>query len=421
MAEIKVKDYILSKEIVDSSSNQNELVKQNKVSNTYTLEVVLENETDLILKRKTSKTEKELVLLFGQEQFYIRDCKNDTIFILKDVNLDKELKKFFNRTYLDSSLLNKVQYRNDINKDSIYHFINNKANILLIKNNLYERFEDIKISKNSILRYLDKKSEFYDKKFFIEVVETFPYCNDRDTFLQAEAIRDFLGNNLFYEFTKKYRDEDLSFRIDYSYYSFFRGMKNQLVKANLDRKKFIDYFIYGLRAQGFKDMYDALNIYIDYLNMANTFKGRTDKYPRYLKSEHDILATKINNLSRLEKDSIVDTLSTKYNNLEFEDKKYSIILPKTALDIIDEGSNLHHCVASYVNKVIKEQCTILFFRRTENTDESLITLEYNIANNVIVQARGLLNRNLTIEEFKFLKKYCKKKNIDIDENIKTTK
>ena len=42
-------------------------------------EVVLENNTDFILRRQTQKVQKELVILVSQGLYYIRDCKNGAI------------------------------------------------------------------------------------------------------------------------------------------------------------------------------------------------------------------------------------------------------------------------------------------------------------------------------------------------------
>lgn len=50
---------------------------QKKAAVTY--EVVLENNTDFILRRQTQKACRELVILVSQGLCYIRDCKNGAI------------------------------------------------------------------------------------------------------------------------------------------------------------------------------------------------------------------------------------------------------------------------------------------------------------------------------------------------------
>lgn len=418
----KVKDYILSKEILEGEEQEHPAYFANRPRNTYPLEIVLENETDLILRRKTKTTEKELVLLFGQEQFYIKDCKKGSITILnKCMDVERELKGFFNKTYFDSSYLEKVQYPGYIDYKGICELITNEQHIVAIKNNLFQKCKFERIPRGSIMRYLNKSSEFYDKKFFLDVIDTFIYVNDSDTFEQAYALKEIFGNNIYYDLTRQIREEHIPFRIDYGSWHLFRKYKDEIISYNLDKKKLVNYLLYDLRAQGFNEPNEYLTTYMDYLKMTKKFKGRSDKYPRYLKSEHDILVTKINNLHRLEQDSIIESLVEENSKFIYEGKKYSIVIPNNALDIINEGSDLHHCVASYVDKVINRQCVILFLRNNENLNKSLVTVEYDIANNMIVQARGLCNRDLSKKEYDFLKKYCKEKNIGLSEYIRYSK
>ena len=50
-------------------------------------EVVLENNTDFIVRRQTQKVCRELVILVSQGLYYIRDCKNGTIDPVTNANL----------------------------------------------------------------------------------------------------------------------------------------------------------------------------------------------------------------------------------------------------------------------------------------------------------------------------------------------
>lgn len=63
---VSLKDYIID---LDSA--------QQKTTVAY--EVVLENNTDFILRRQTQKVCRELVILISQGLYYIRDCKSGAI------------------------------------------------------------------------------------------------------------------------------------------------------------------------------------------------------------------------------------------------------------------------------------------------------------------------------------------------------
>lgn len=75
----------------------------------------------------------------------------------------------------------------------------------------------------------------------------------------------------------------------------------------------------------------------------------------------------------------------------------------------------NNCVASYIDKVINGKCHILFLRKKDNLDKSLVTIEVDSHTNTIVQARRKFNRDTTEEENKVIeawnKKYSKRKDV----------
>lgn len=76
---VMLKDYIIDMDSVSA-----------KVTIDY--EVVLENNTDFIVKRRTLKTDRELVVLVSKGIFYIKDCKTDHVDPLTETNLSSFLR-----------------------------------------------------------------------------------------------------------------------------------------------------------------------------------------------------------------------------------------------------------------------------------------------------------------------------------------
>lgn len=70
-------------------------------------------------------------------------------------------------------------------------------------------------------------------------------------------------------------------------------------------------------------------------------------------------------------------------------------------ELIEEGRQLHHCVASYAKRYAEGQTAILFIRRTEEPDEPFFTLEFDEERMVVSQNRGKRNcgRTPEVEEF----------------------
>ena len=82
-------------------------------------------------------------------------------------------------------------------------------------------------------------------------------------------------------------------------------------------------------------------------------------------------------------------------HLDFEADGMKIVLPSSPDEIIAEGQALHHCVGTYVERVAKHECIILFLRQSSNMDKPFYTLE--IKNRKAVQVRGLKNCPATPE------------------------
>ena len=58
--------------------------------------------------------------------------------------------------------------------------------------------------------------------------------------------------------------------------------------------------------------------------------------------------------------------------------EYSVFVPTKSQDIIDEGRNMHHCVGSYVSRVVEGDCYIVFIRKTATPDDCYLTCQvYN--------------------------------------------
>ncbi len=72
-------------------------------------------------------------------------------------------------------------------------------------------------------------------------------------------------------------------------------------------------------------------------------------------------------------------------------------------ELINEGSALHHCVATYAKKHLSGQTVIFFIREKSEPDKPFYTLEYDPKAETIVQCRGLYNCGKTPEVEAFVK------------------
>lgn len=79
--------------------------------------------------------------------------------------------------------------------------------------------------------------------------------------------------------------------------------------------------------------------------------------------------------------------------LQLRSKKFMIMLPSSAADLKKEGTTLHHCVATYADRVAKGQTLILFIRQISEPDKPFYTMEWR--DNRVIQCRGSHNKDMT--------------------------
>ena len=165
------------------------------------------------------------------------------------------------------------------------------------------------------------------------------------------------------------------------------------------------------QSSGYYKVEDVLTDYRDYLCMSEglelDLKNSFVLFPTDLKKAHD----KVNDISDKEQALVYDRQIQKQFeelNEQYHFVKYgfAVLLPHTAKEILEEGQNLHHCVGSYVKKVVKRESTILFVRKAGEQDKSLCTVE--IHNGELVQARCYKNEPPSPAIRKFLDIWKKK-------------
>lgn len=81
--------------------------------------------------------------------------------------------------------------------------------------------------------------------------------------------------------------------------------------------------------------------------------------------------------------------------LEFENDLYKVIVPTTVEEFKAEGEAQHNCVYSmYLSKVLNQETRVVFIRRKDNLDKSLITCEVSV-NGYIIQYLKAYNNHCT--------------------------
>ena len=158
-----------------------------------------------------------------------------------------------------------------------------------------------------------------------------------------------------------------------------------------------DLWLYIDRIKTFEaieDMNYLLTELCDYANMMKQLSPKYDKYPRNLLTTHRIACRNYNRMKKEFSEEIFKKRINKQYECSFGD--YIFIYPKSTQDIKDEAVSQNNCVASYIDKVIDGKCHILFLRKKNKPDDSLVTIE--VRDDRIVQARRRFNDPVTDED-----------------------
>ena len=163
--------------------------------------------------------------------------------------------------------------------------------------------------------------------------------------------------------------------------------------------------------QGIIFPHEGVSLLIDYVKMSTDMGYEYEKYPKSLKKEHDIVAMNYRvRKDEIKKQKFKESVATsEYKNLEYSNDVFCIVSPSDIEDLINEGSELSHCVASYTNDIINGNCKILFIRDRVNLNKPLATVE--VRNDNVRQARGFGNRKVTKKEAEFIDEWAKEKEL----------
>lgn len=167
---------------------------------------------------------------------------------------------------------------------------------------------------------------------------------------------------------------------------------------------------------------DTLGTYRDYMNMARKLKMRTNLEqiykPKDLTEAHDN-AVELMNQGKMKETANeikkrfkkVEANLKELTKYEYADGNYKIVAPKSILDIVREGTILHHCIHTcdyYFERIQTKESFILFLRRADSEESPWYTLEIEPGGNIRQKRTTGDKQGPELEAaMPFLKKYQK--------------
>lgn len=188
----------------------------------------------------------------------------------------------------------------------------------------------------------------------------------------------------------------------------------QLISKGYDYRRLYQYLTDDIYTyQGISDISNGLVLLRDYIDMCENMNVPYEKYPKSLKLVHDLASKNLKiQIDKKLQEKFNDIINRpSYKNLEYTGCEYSVIIPHTTDDIVNEGRYLHHCVGSYVNRIINGETKIAFLRHNKNINKPLITLE--VKNGTLRQYKGNCNRQPTINEMNIISEWANLKKLKV--------
>lgn len=266
-----------------------------------------------------------------------------------------------------------------------------KALIKLCKN------YHIKLS-NNFYKFYKQNPDAYQLAYKLEYIS----LNDDDIYNILNCNKDTYNRNNY----------------DWEYYSVFIKLLNEY---GYTTKALLNYLDYCKTFEAIDDMNFLLKELLDYASMMQRISPKFDKYPKHFLTTHKIASRNYNRLKEVFDEEDFKKHIDKDMEKTFGD--YCFIYPDCTQDIKDESVQMNNCVSSYIKRVINGDCHILFLRKKDNPDKSLVTIE--VKNDKIVQALQKFNHPLTSEQKEVVDKwnkwrenYLKKKEKEEREELK---
>ena len=429
--------------------------------------IVLSSGIDTIIERKTRNSVIQLILMPTQDKYLL--MSDNVIQDITTMTAD-DFKAFFRNLKKDDEIkINNVVFQTIKKEDAefIYDMIINYRSLLqkgMMSYPFYKKMHGLrtysyyKHTIQEIYRNLVKEEKLFKMLCTKTAILEGNNKYDEDFIEFMLTINETSGYDAARYFAEIYTRssvEGINLN-NYRYYG-YRNSTNAYreifsSKFNLNIKRLSEYLCFDLYGQGFSRI--PISLYKDYLDMAYAFDDKKikEKYPKHLMTDHDILAQDVSQSeeikaiveanSRRESDKLAQEETEKRakaayenfiqnydkfkkildisSNIVFEYKDVVLKIPDDPKELIREGTNLGHCVASYIPRVASDECLILFARNKDAMETSYLTVEirpsgissYKGAIYSIAQIQGDCKRTaLTKEEITFFKKFMEKYNI----------
>lgn len=300
--------------------------------------------------------------------------------------------------FLDSKIINK--------SDRYNYRVDKIKNIGSFLSRIY-KYNHIEQFFSAGLTYLDANVYI---KFKVSDISKglIKFCKDYAVELDEQLIESYSKNpndfnfyfSLKFNTISKSRLLGLFKNVYYTYSSDKRSFDKKsfdilIEEYNYNPQSLLFYVDNLMTYEGIEDFSYILRELCDYNKMLKSISTRKyEKYPKYFLSMHKIV---VRNYNRLKLEFPVEDFKERIDKeLEYKYRDYVFLYPNSPQDIKDEAVSAQNCVASYIEKVLKGECHIMFLRKKDTPEKTLVTLELQKLR--VIQAQRSFTKPVSDEE-----------------------
>lgn len=219
-------------------------------------------------------------------------------------------------------------------------------------------------------------------------------------------LHDFIGSRGGISFYSRAKSDANQRYRDNTFFSFV------IEKSIGNPNRLIEYLLFECYVSQGLNYRNAMQEYRDYYSMSMDMGYENfDKYPKYLRTQHDIVAMNYSAVKNEVDNAVFVKATGEYKELEGRVGDYMIVVPNESVDLVTEGNVLGHCVGSYIKQVNEGRTQIMFLRLRGKESDPLVTVE--VRGEEITQARGRSNRIPTQQEKQAIQTFAKRKELEV--------
>ena len=177
-------------------------------------------------------------------------------------------------------------------------------------------------------------------------------------------------------------------------------------RVTLEKNRFWEFLQHAVAVGMGAKLDDYISLYRDYLLQALKCDGKVrDKYPDYLQVAHDVYSEKSRLIAQFrEQEGLRRAIGDGEELVDRTHGGYELRMLTDVNAFLEEARQNCNCVASYVSRVAAGKCWIASFRPVGSAS-TLLTVEIDPKDGMMVQVKGRYNREPTEAELEALRPF----------------